>query len=244
LTPRVLATTPLVASWTEGHGIRDEQGKPLRLNLTRLRKTHKAAWYRRTGGQLERFAVGHSVAVAANHYADIPALRHLHEATIADAMTDALDAALHPCVLSSEQEAVIRADPDKVVGLPVSGQAAVNALLDGEQDVWLASCGGFYKSPFGAEGDACPSPFWGCLECSNAVITARKLPALLLFLSFIRTQRQVLSEVDWATKFSRVHGRIADQILPRFSAAEIEQARDIAASDPSLIYMPPEAGAP
>jgi hypothetical protein len=244
LTPRVLATTQLVVSWTERHGIRDEQGKPLRLNLTRLRKTHKAAWYRRTGGQLERFAVGHSVAVAANHYADIPALRHIHEATVADAMTDALDAALHPCVLSSEQEAVIRADPDKVVGLPVSGQAAVNALLDGKQDVWLASCGGFYKSPFGAEGDACPSPFWGCLECSNAVITARKLPALLLFLSFIRTQRQVLSEVDWATKFSRVHGRIADQILPRFSAAEIEQARDIAASDPTLIYLPPEAGAP
>ncbi len=244
LTLRILATTQLVVSWSERHGIRDEQGKPLRLNLARLRKTHKAAWYRRTGGQLERFAVGHSVAVAANHYADIPALRHIHEATIADAMTDALDAALHPCVLSSEQEAIIRADPDKVVGLPVSGQADVNALLDGEQDVWLASCGGFYKSPFGAEGDACPSPFWGCLECSNAVITARKLPALLSFLSFIRTQRQVLSEADWATKFSRVHWRIADQILPRFSVAEIEQARDIAASDPTLIYLPPEAGAP
>lgn len=244
LTPRVLATKELVASWTERHGIRDEQGKPLHLNLTRLRKTHKAAWYRRTGGQLDRFAVGHSVAVAANHYADIPALRHIHEAAIADAMTDALDAALHPCVLSSEQEAVIRADPDKAVGLPVSGLAAVNALVSGDQDVWLASCGGFYKSPFGAEGDACPSPFWGCLECSNAVITARKLPALLSFLSFIRAQRQMLSEGEWIAKFGRVHGRIADQILPRFSAAEIEQADHIAASDPTLIYLPPEAGAP
>jgi hypothetical protein len=244
LTPRVLATTQLVASWTERHGILDEGGKPLRLNLTRLRKTHKASWYRRTGGQLDRFVVGHSVSVAANHYADIPALRHIHEATIAAAMTDALDAALHPLVLSSEQEAAVRADRDKAVDLPVSSQAAVNALLDGEQDVWLASCGGFYKSPFGAEGDACPSPFWGCLECSNAVITARKLPALLSFLSFIRTQRQVLSEADWDIKFSRVYGRIADQILPRFSAAEIEQAGQIAASDPTLIYLPPEAGAP
>ena len=244
LTPRVLATKELVASWTERHGIRDEQGKPLRLNLTRLRKTHKAAWYRRTGGQLDRFAVGHSVAVAANHYADIPALRHIHEATIADAMGDALDAALHPYVLSSEQEAAIRADPDKAVGLPVSGGASVNALLSGEQDVWLASCGGFYKGPFGAEGDACPSPFWGCLECSNAVITARKLPALLSFLGFIRAQRQSLSEADWIAKFGRVHGRIADQILPRFSAAEIEQAGQLAASDPTLTYLPPEAGAP
>ena len=184
------------------------------------------------------------MAVAANHYADIPALRHIHEATIADAMGDALDAALHPYVLSSEQEAAIRADPDKAVGLPVSGGASVNALLSGEQDVWLASCGGFYKGPFGAEGDACPSPFWGCLECSNAVITARKLPALLSFLGFIRAQRQSLSEADWIAKFGRVHGRIADQILPRFSAAEIEQAGQLAASDPTLTYLPPEAGAP
>ncbi|CAH1696616.1 hypothetical protein ACVW1C_008354 [Bradyrhizobium sp. USDA 4011] len=244
LIPRVLGMKEPVASWTRRHDIRDEQDQPLRLNLTRLRKTHKAAWYRRTGGQLERFAVGHSTAVAANHYADIPALRHIHEATIADAMSDALDAALRPCVLSPDEEAAVRVDPDHATGLPISGAAAVTALLRGEQDVWLASCGGFYASPFGPEGEACPSPFWGCLECSNAVITARKLPALLSFLSFIRTQRQALTEADWTTKFGRVHGRIADQILPRFSEAEIDEARQAAAADPRLIYLPPEAGAP
>ncbi|MER8472808.1 hypothetical protein NKH23_25985 [Mesorhizobium sp. M1328] len=244
LTPRILSMKEAVVSWTGRHGILDEQGQPFRLNLTRLRNTHKATWYRRTGGQLDRFAVGHSVAVAANHYADIPALRHLHDTTIADAMSDALDAALRPCILSSDEEAAVRADPDQAIGLPVSGAAGIHSLLSGEQDVWLASCGGFYKSPFSAEGEACPSPFWGCLECSNAVITARKLPALLAFLTFIRAQRQTLSEGDWTTKFGRVHGRIADQILPRFSDAEIEQARQVAVSDPALIYLPPEAGAP
>ena len=76
------------------------------------------------------------------------------------------------------------------------------------------------------------------------MITARKLPALLSFLTFIRAQRQTLTEHDWTTKFGRVHRRIADQILPRFSDAEIEQARQVAASDPALIYLPPEAGAP
>ena len=242
--PRTLSMKEPVASWTRRHDIRDEQGQPLRLNLTRLRKTHKAAWYRRTGGQLDRFAVGHTAAIAANHYADIPALRHVHEAAIADAMSDALDAALRPCVLSPDEEAAVRVDPDHATDLPVSGAAAVTALFSGEQDVWLASCGGFYASPFGTEGEACPSPFWGCLECSNAVITARKLPALLSFLSFIRTQRQALTEADWTTKFGRVHDRIADQILPRFSDAEIEEARQAAATDPKLIYLPPEAGAP
>lgn len=244
LTPRVLSMKEPAASWTGRHDLRDERGQPLCLNLTRLRKTHKAAWYRRTGGQLDRFAVGHSIEIAANHYADIPALRHIHDAAIAEAMTDALDAALRPCVLSPEEEAAMQTDPDQAVDLPVSGPAAVNALFSGEQDVWLASCAGFYKSPFGAVGEACPSPFWGCLECSNAVITVRKLPALLSFLDFIRAQRQALAERDWLTKFGRVHGRIADQILPRFSETEIEQARQVAAADPTLIYLPPEAGAP
>jgi hypothetical protein len=243
LTPRVLSMKEPAAAWTGRHGLLDERGQLLRLNLTRLRKTHKAAWYRRTGGQLDRFAVGHTVAVAADHYADIPALRHLHEATVADAMSDALDAAMRPCVLSSEEEAAVRADPEQATGLPVVGTAALNALLGGDQDVWLASCAGFYHSPFGAQGEACPSPFWGCLECSNAVITTRKLPALLAFLTFIRAQRQVLSEGDWITKFGRVHARIADQILPRFADAEIEEARRMAASD-ALLYLPPEAGAP
>ncbi len=156
----------------------------------------------------------------------------------------ALDAALRPCVLSSEEEGAVLADPEQATSLPVAGTAAIGALLGGEQDVWLASCAGFYKSPFGLEGEACPSPFWGCLECSNAVITARKLPALLAFLNFIRAQRQALSEGDWIAKFGRVHGRIADQILSRFADAEIEEARQIAASDPALIYLPPEAAAP
>lgn len=244
LTPRVLSMKEPAASWTHRHGLRNEQGQPLRLNLTRLRKTHKAAWYRRAGGQLDRFAVGHTVAVAANHYADIPALRHLHEATIADAMSDALDAALRPCVLSPEEEAAVWADPEQATGLPITGAAAINAVLGGEQDVWLASCAGFYNSPFGSQGEACPSPFWGCLECSNAVITTRKLPALLAFLTFIRAQRQTLSEGDWTTKFDRVHRRIADQILPRFADAEIDEARRNATSDLTLIYLPPEAGAP
>lgn len=139
---------------------------------------------------------------------------------------------------------VVQTDPDKATGLPVVGAAAVKALFGGEQDVWLASCGGFYNSPFGSEGEACPSPFWGCLECSNAVVTARKVPALLAFLNFIRAQRQVLSEADWIAKFGRVHGRIAEQILPRFADAEIEEARRIGSSDPALLYLPPEARAP
>src|SRR5260370_38893774 len=74
------------------YGLVDDQGRALHLELSRLRKTYKAEWYVKTGGQLETFAQGHSVEVAAEHHADIPALKGVHEETIAAALEDALAA--------------------------------------------------------------------------------------------------------------------------------------------------------
>ena len=90
-------------------------------------------------------------------------------------------------------------------------------LLDGDQDVWLASCAGFYASPYGRPGEPCPQPFWGCLDCGNAVITARKLPAILAFLAFIEAEREGLAAADWRAKFGHIHARITNQVLPAFS---------------------------
>lgn len=244
LTDVVLPMQSARKIWVEGHGLQDDDGNTLKLCLSRLRKTHKAAWYRKTGGQLRRFAVGHTVEVAANHYADIPALRPIHEATIAEAMMDALEDALRPTVLTPEAEAAVLSAPLPLAqtGLPEGMATDVPALLSGEQDVWLASCSGFYSSPFAAAGEACPVPFWGCLECRNGVITTRKLPALITFLDFVTDQRKALSEADWQAKFGRAHQRIATQILPQFSEADLETARSLAAGQPPQIYLPPEAG--
>lgn len=228
-------------TWTTRHGIVDDEGKPLRLVLSQLRKTHKALWYLKTEGHMTRFAVGHTVDVAARHYADLPSLRPLHEATVAAAFEDALAVATAPHVLTAEAEAAWLADPDARPDLPGTGD--VGELLDGSQDVWLASCSSFYASPFGAAGAPCPTPFWGCLECTNAVITARKLPAILAFLTFVEEQRGGLSAGDWAAKFGRAHARITAHILPAFSDEVVADARATLALNPPLAYLPPEARA-
>ncbi len=230
-----------LATFVDRHGIVGDDGQPLRLVLSRLRKTHKAEWYRRTDGQMEQFAIGHTAEIAANHYADIPALRPLHEEAVAAGLQDALDATIIPRIVTPAEEARMRAAP-ATADLPVP-PAEVAAFLSGSQDLWLASCGGFYNSPFGAKGDACPVPFWGCLECSNAVITARKLPSLIAFMVFMVSQRNSLAAADWAAKFDRAYRRIADQILPAFPAAIVAAARSIAESQAGLIHLPPEASA-
>jgi hypothetical protein len=231
----------VLAAFIRRNGILDDDGQPAKLVLARLRKTHKAEWYRRTNGQMEQFAVGHTAEVAANHYADIPALRPLHEAAVAAGLQDALDAALPVRIVPPRLEARMRKAPAKA-DLPVP-PAEVIAFLDGTQDLWLASCGGFYASPFGAKGQPCPVPFWGCLDCGNAVITSRKLPPLIAFLTFMVAQRETLHAADWAAKFGRAHRRIVEQILPAFPAAVVAAARTVAESQAGLLHLPPEASA-
>lgn len=229
-----------VDAWVTRHGIVDDQGRPLRLLLSQLRKTHKALWYLKTEGHMARFAIGHTVEVAAQHYGDLPSLRPLHEETIAAALEEAVGVAARPRVLDSAEEAVWRVDPAAAEPL---ARGDVGALLSGEQDVWLASCAGFYASPFGSAGEPCSTPFWGCLECPNAVITTRKLPAILGFLAFVEGQRAGLAAGDWAAKFGRAHARIIHDVLPAFSEAVIAEARTQLAVDPPLAYLPPEARA-
>lgn len=225
-----------VDAFAARHGLRDDDGKPLRLNLSRLRKTQKAEWYRRTGGQMEQFAVGHSVAVAARHYAEIPSLAHIHDAALADAFNDALDAA-RP---GPESAASAEAKPEEM-----PGSDGADARPDPHpQDLWLARCGNFFASPFGAEGKPCPTPFWGCLECRNAVISEAKLPALLAFQSFMADQRSALHAEDWTAKFARAYARITHQILPSFPPQVVDAARSLGtAEDGTLLYLPAEATA-
>lgn len=224
--------------WVAQHNIVDDDGKPLHLLLSRLRKTHKALWYTKTEGHMARFAVGHTREVAARHYADLPSLRPLHETTVAEAFREAVATAM-PTVLPPTGEQALRKAPEQAT--PLMPPDAVGLLLDGKQDVWLAACAGFYNSPFAAAGSPCAQPFWGCLDCPNAVITARKLPAILAFLAFVEEQRLSLPATDWAAKFGRVHARITAQVLPVFGDAVIADAREQMESE--RLYLPPEARA-
>lgn len=228
-----------IDAWTEHHNFLDDDGRRLHLTFARLRKTHKALWYLKTEGHMARFAVGHTKEVAARHYADVPALRPLHETTIADAFTEAVTSALSPIVLRPEQERTWRNDPVSASKSSPPGCDPIS-LLDGKHDVWLASCGGFFSSPYADPGSPCSQPFWGCLECPNAVITSRKLPAILSFLTFMEDQRLSLSAGHWAAKFATAHARITNQILPAFGSATVGEARRVLASEPVLHYTPPE----
>jgi len=238
---RILHPQEMIDIWVARHSLVDDPGQPLPLLLSRLRKTHKALWYAKTQGDMARFAIGHTPEVAARHYADLPSLRHLHEQTIADGLNDALTSALQPRIVTPEEEAAAHRAPS-TLQLPIPA-AEVRRVLAGKQDVWLASCSGFHNSPFATEGEPCSEPFWGCLECRNAVITARKLPSIIAFLDFIVARRAGMDEADWQAKFGRAWSRITRQVLPAFSDVVVAEAREKAKALDHQPYLPLEARA-
>jgi hypothetical protein len=145
----------VVARWMREHGLdtlRDRDGSPVRLDLRRLRKSFKSEWYLRTVGVLPDFTVGHSIPTAAEHYADIGAHQQLHETAVEQGLREALDAVLTaPVVLDDTGR---RLD-DVTATLP---DAEVRTALSTDNDVWPASCRGFYDSPFArSRGSACPA---------------------------------------------------------------------------------------
>jgi hypothetical protein len=223
-------------------GLVDDDGEPMdRFEPARLRKTHKALFYKQTKGQLEDLAHDHTTRVAIAHYGNIEALRETHERTVADGLNDALDSALKSTILTPESEDSLSASEAVEALLPTRISLPVlRSALAGESDVWLASCTGFFNSPWGSAGAPCPAATWGCLDCENAVITSRKLPAIFAFLDHMLREREVMDTEEWALKYGRAHTRITQQILPRFTSSQLIEARAIAASNQDLLYLPPE----
>lgn len=231
------------ADFVKRHDLRGDDGGALALQPVRLRKTHKAGRYLATGGQLPDFAGGsHTTAVAGNHYGAIEALRPFHEAAIEQALQDAVAVAKRLTVITSEEESVLAADPEaagETLGLP---PAEVADFLAGGQDVWLSSCRNFFDSPFGTPGAPCPTPFWACLGCANAVITTRKLPALLSFLAHAVEARGRMPASQWAATYGEAHRQLVENVLPRFPAAVVAAAQAASDLDPGLLYLPPQLG--
>ncbi|MEU9321993.1 hypothetical protein [Streptomyces sp. NPDC048295] len=216
------------AGWVARHGIdqmKDRDGSPITLNYRRLRKTYKSRRYLESAGLLEDFAQGHSKRVAVDHYADIEAHRELHEQAVEDGLREALDTAMEPPV-------VIGADGERLDdGEADLTPAEVDTALQGEQDVWLASCKDFFNSPTAIKkGSGCPTAVWGCLECPNAVYTTRHLPGLLSFTAFIDRQRDELSSLEWKARYGLAWERATTGVLPKFTAEQRRTAQAIAES--------------
>ena len=212
--------------WVDATGVRGDDGQPLALHGGRIRATYhhrrdRSAWTGRT-----TIDPNHSAQVEGDHYlhSHTPAQLDTLETIIEQAQTDLRRKAEPPAVLSGSQAA------DFAEGFPVLvahaglDAAAVQALLTGEQDVFVAACAAPMNSPHAPAGTLCPARPWVCLLCPLAVFVPRHLPNLLRLKEFFSRQGTQMSTEQFLHVFGPYATRLDEDILPRFTAAAVAAA--------------------
>jgi hypothetical protein len=176
--------------WVDAAGLLGDDGRPLALHGGRIRATYhhrrdRSAWTGRT-----TIDPNHSAQVEGDHYlhSHAPAQLDALEAIIEQAQTDLRRKAEPPVVLTGAQTAEFAAGFPRLVEQAGLDAAAVDALLGGEQDVFVAACAAPLNSPHAPPGTPCPARPWVCLLCPLAAFVPRHLPNLLRLKEFFAQQ--------------------------------------------------------
>jgi hypothetical protein len=225
--------------WARAHGLlaAADDGRPLEVNLNRLRTTVEVRTARAAGGHLPTSARSNSMDVQFAHY-----LRG--DATVAEWAASEVSAALHDAQQHARQVHLRvlagPADPHAHDPASVASQLGTDPevarqALAGELDTLVAACLDIDHSPFSP--GRCQASFLTCLQCPNALVTHRHLPGLLALLEHLDAERQASDAETWWARHGQTWLAITQDVLPRFTPAELEQARAVATPTVSLLDL-------
>lgn len=237
IVPVTFVGSESIRRWIDSHGLLSDAGKPLSLDLRRLRTTYISERQHRGWTGRATIDPNHSPQVEGDRYLEVatPAQRAAVEDIITEAQADLIRRARPPAVLDAEAtaEAVLRF-PDAVGRLGDDSQALAD-LIGGKRDVFTAACADQLAGLHGPKGQPCPARPWVCLLCPLAVFAPRHLPNLLRLKAFFARQFQQMTTGQFAAVFGPYADRLTSEILPRFAEAAIAAAqRHVADADTEL----------
>jgi len=211
--------------WARAHQLLDDAGQPLELNLNRLRTTVEVRTTKATGGHLPTSARSNTMDVQFAHYLrGDPTVTEWAAtevtAAVLDAEQHARQAHLRVLAGSVEQHAQDPAIAAAELGVD---PATVQQALTGELDTLVTACLDIDDSPFNK--GRCQASFLTCLACPNALATHQHLPGLLELLEQLETERQAIDADTWWARHGRTWRAITEDVLPKFTAAELDRAR-------------------
>jgi hypothetical protein len=233
-----------IQRWVLRHGVKNDDGGPLKIHRSRLRTTHhamrdKSSW---TGNGRATIDPNHSPHVEGDHYltASTPSQRRAVEAIVEDAQHDLLRRAHPPAVVTDEDAAVLVRDYPQLISALELDDVVIAELVGGERDVFVAACADQLSGLHGPKGKPCPARPWVCLLCPLAVFAPRHATNLLRLKAFFSRQWQQMP----AAQFMAVFGPYSQQIshiLDRYDPAVLAEAsRGVGAHDNELPLRPEE----
>jgi hypothetical protein len=224
-------------TWARRHELVGDDGRPLQLSLNRLRTTVEVRTTRAVGGHLPTSARTNTMDVQFAHY-----LRG--DPTVAEWAADEVSAAVRDAEQHARQAHLrVLGGPEAQHAQDLAGTAAqlgiapetARQALAGDLDTLVAACLDIDHSPFNK--GRCQASFLTCLRCPNALATHRHLPGLLELLELLDLQRQTLDAEVWWARHGQTWLAITENVLPRFTPAEIELAKAAASPTASLLDL-------
>lgn len=210
----------------------------LRVDFNRLKTSVDVRRTKQMGGHLPSAARTNTVPVLFRNYlrGDPGVLdwaQNIVGAAIADAEQSALAAHRRALDAAGGNLRVIPgpADAEHLHAAGLDTDTARHAVAGALDTAWT-ECVDHDHHP--ATGKGCRASFLDCFHCGNCLITCKDLPGLLGLLDALAARRQQLSEQDWWDRYGRTWAAIRNDVLVKFSPAEIEQATTIKPDDALL----------
>lgn len=215
---------PLLADPPPAPGSDPAPAMPLRVSFNRIRTSMEVRRTRRMGGHLPSAARSNTMPVLFRNYlSGDPVIKSWAEEVLGEALADAEQAARRA------HERAARAAGGGPVILAEPGTAG---HYRSELDTGWAGCADPGRHP--ATGRPCKITFLDCFHCGNCLVTRDHLPRLLSLLDALAQRRRELAEDDWWGRYGPAWIAIREDILARFTPAELEQARALKPGDALL----------
>ncbi|PCG81355.1 hypothetical protein CIB93_35825 [Streptomyces sp. WZ.A104] len=233
-----------VRAWVRRHGLLDDTGAPFPVHRQRIRTTFHSHRDRRAWSGSPRAVIdpNHTPAVEGDHYltAATPAQQQAVQALIEEAQGDLVRRAQAPTVLSEEATVALARDYPQVIARLELDDTAINELVGGERDVFVAACADQLAGLHGPKGKPCPARPWVCLLCPLAVFAPRHAVNLLRLKAFFARQWRHMPSDHFMAVFGPYAQRVT-QVLDHFDPAVLaEAAGQVADIDDELPLRPEE----
>lgn len=217
------SVTYVCKAFVKRHGLLDDSGHPLMLNIARLRPTFANELYRRTRDiRRVQQALGQaSVQTTARHYLSVPLEAERDHSMVVDAMVGAFT----------------RQEIDGKVLLAADGKIPlqdVKDLLSGGYNTGIARC----KNPFRENESVCKK-FFACFKCPSMCVFEDDLWRLFSFYYRLLAERAKINPIHWLKTYSPILRRIDADIASQFPPDKVEAARLKAQQTPHPAWKGP-----
>ncbi|MFE0778851.1 hypothetical protein [Streptomyces sp. NPDC058861] len=227
-----------ISQWVAKHGLTadvpaekegevEAKAEPLKLTMGRLKKTVEVRTTRAVGGHLPSASRTNTPDVSFLHYLrNDPRIRDWADRVLTEAMDDA-QASVHAFrgrIMDEQAAKEAQRDPQAAAAALGTTEDNLTSAAAGELDTLVTSCLDFEHSPHNA-GGLCDVSFLTCLRCPNALVAEQHLPKLFALLNWLQDELDARSVDDWIGRHGITWLIITRLILPKFTPAQQERAR-------------------